>query len=200
MALRLPGAFGQRLAETEIMSSYPSIYVASLGDYNCGRLHGTWIELDVYTLTLDDVMEKVSAMLKASPSVAVGATDVAEEYAVHDAEGFGKYDVGEFDSIERLYRIAELMTENGEAFSAWLAEKGDLEEAEETWEDAYRITVDSVTCWAYEDFAEMHPEAAKAADDLHYLEFDPDAYILGLETDGYTFLALANGETAIFCE
>ncbi len=180
--------------------SYPSIYVASLGDYNCGRIHGVWIELDVHTLSLDDVSEKISAMMVESPSVAVGDTDVAEEYAVHDYEDFCGYQVGEYDGIERLYRIAELITQNGEAFAAWLTEKGDLEEAEKTWEDAYLATVDSLTDWAYEDFAELHPEAAKAAEVLSCLDFDPDDYVLTLETEGYTFLSLVNGETAIFCE
>lgn len=183
----------------EVMA-YPTIYVASLGDYNCGRLHGVRIELDVHTLSLDDVRHEIFSMLAESPSVALGEIDAVEEYAVHDAEGFGAYNVGEFDGVDTLYRFAELMADKGDAFPAWVEHRGDLGEAEETWEDAYRGTADSVTDWAYQDFAEMYPEFAKAADEHDFLDFDPDAYVQGCEADGYVFLDLENGETAIFCE
>jgi hypothetical protein len=43
----------------------PRIYVASLSDYNAGRLHGVWLE----ATDIDSVRVGVAGMLKASASV-----------------------------------------------------------------------------------------------------------------------------------
>ena len=58
------------------------IYVAGLAAYNAGHLHGVWIDA---TLELDDIQGQVDAMLAASP------VEDAEEYAIHDFEGFDGY-------------------------------------------------------------------------------------------------------------
>lgn len=57
----------------------PKIYVADLAAYNNGKLHGVWIDA---TLDLEDIQAAVSSMLKNSPE------GFAEEYAIHDYEGF----------------------------------------------------------------------------------------------------------------
>lgn len=56
------------------------IYVADLAAYNNGKLHGVWINA---TDDLDAIREQVNQMLAASPE------GFAEEYAIHDHEGFG---------------------------------------------------------------------------------------------------------------
>ena len=58
------------------------IYVADQAAYNAGHLHGVWIDA---TLELDDIQGQVDAMLAASP------VEDAEEYAIHDFEGFDGY-------------------------------------------------------------------------------------------------------------
>jgi len=65
----------------------PRIYVARLAAYNGGRLHGAWIKVED---DLEAVLLAVGAMLAASPEAG------AEEYAIHDYEGFGAVVVGEF--------------------------------------------------------------------------------------------------------
>ena len=43
----------------------------------------------------------------------------AEEWAVHDYEGFGDIDLCEWPDIERVSVIARLLFEHGEAFAVW---------------------------------------------------------------------------------
>lgn len=99
------------------------IYVASLTDYNAGRLHGVWITIDS-TVDIDDVWSSINAMLAASPEArSFPEGGPAEEWAVHDHEGFGPLQLGEWPSIERVVAIAHAVDEADEpdALLAWLA-------------------------------------------------------------------------------
>lgn len=106
----------------------PRIYVASLSDYNAGILHGEWIDADQ---DIADVQESVERMLGRSPS-----DPRAEEFAVHDFEGFGAMGVGEYDSLAWITSVARGISEHGPAFAAWadqceqdVARLGQFEEA-----------------------------------------------------------------------
>jgi antirestriction protein len=55
----------------------PPIYVASLSDYNAGRLHGRWIDAAV---EVEQVVEEIEAILAESKE------EIAEEWAVHDCQ------------------------------------------------------------------------------------------------------------------
>jgi antirestriction protein len=74
----------------------PRIYVASLADYNAGRLHGRWIRAD---LPSDEIYREIQEMLAAS------AIPDAEEWAIHDFEGFGPIRLAENTRIDTLARI-----------------------------------------------------------------------------------------------
>ncbi|MCZ4119055.1 antirestriction protein ArdA [Streptomyces sp. H39-S7] len=85
----------------------PRIYVASLSDYNNGVLHGAWIDADQEP---DQIYAEVAAMLATSP-VTGKFGEVAEEYAIHDYDGFpGELELGEWESFERLHDIAEALS------------------------------------------------------------------------------------------
>ncbi len=97
----------------------PRIYVASLSDYNAGVLHGVWIDCD--GLDADDIHEAVSEMLASSPTAASeGST--AEEWAIHDYEGFGSIRLSEYESFERVATIAVALTSavDAGAMATWL--------------------------------------------------------------------------------
>jgi antirestriction protein len=119
----------------EQLQEAPRIYVASLSDYNDGRLHGTWIDA---TQPREDLQRDVQAMLAASP---VGH---AEEIAIHDYEGFGQYPVAEYDSLERVNRIAHGIAEHGLAYAAWAArcEPDELDRFEEAYSGDWSSTED----------------------------------------------------------
>jgi antirestriction protein len=90
----------------------PRIYVASLSDYNNGRLHGAWIDADQ---DFEAIGEEIGEMLAESKY------DPAEEYAIHDYEGFGAYRVDEYENLEDVARIGRGIAEHGPAFAAFAA-------------------------------------------------------------------------------
>jgi antirestriction protein len=106
------------LTETKSKSGTdsPSIYVACLASYNSGHLHGRWIDL---TNGEDAMDTDISEMLETSPAPG------AEEYAVHDFEGFGPYRVSEWSNVSTLVEIAEAVEEFGPFILAYLAEVHD---------------------------------------------------------------------------
>jgi len=104
------------------MSEEVRVYVADLAAYNNGTLHGVWVDA---TQDLDDMQEQVSEMLKASP-----CEEVAEEYAIHDYEGFGAYSVSEYEGLESVHEVACFLEEHGEVAGDVLSHFGDnLEDA-----------------------------------------------------------------------
>src|SRR5690242_9229769 len=83
----------------------PRIYVADLAAYNAGRLHGAWIDADQDP---DEIRAEIQKMLEASPEPG------AEEYAIHDYEGFGSIRFSEFEDLDRISEMAKLIDEHGD--------------------------------------------------------------------------------------
>ncbi|MFG0583005.1 antirestriction protein ArdA [Pseudomonas sp. zjy_9] len=123
------------------MSEEIRIYVADLAAYSAGHLHGVWIDA---TLTLDDIQAQVDAMLAASP---VGG---AEEYAIHDFEGFEGYRLGEYEGLENAHEIACFIEEYPEFGGALLAHFNDLEQARKAAEEDYCGCYSSLADYAQE--------------------------------------------------
>ena len=98
----------------------PRIYVACLAAYNNGYLHGRWID----ATTPDEIMDEVQAMLAASP------VPHAEEWAIHDYEGFEGASLSEYSSFETVCALADFIAEHGELGAKVYAHFGDdLDEA-----------------------------------------------------------------------
>src|SRR5688572_9380760 len=90
-ALRREGRTSEQAippARRKTMTNEIRIYVADLAAYNAGHLHGVWIDA---TQDVEDIQAQIDAMLKSSP-----VAD-AEEYAIHDYEGFDGYNLGEYE-------------------------------------------------------------------------------------------------------
>lgn len=119
------------------------IYVACLASYNNGRHHGEWFDLDDYVDAEDlekAVKERVmitspypNVMVECiacggdginpnesdsicKPCHGTGEVPSAEEWAIHDHEGFPEGSVGEYTSFSRLYEIRERIEEAEEEF------------------------------------------------------------------------------------
>jgi antirestriction protein len=118
----------------------PRIYVASLSDYNNGELHGEWIDA---AQDIEDVHQQIATMLARSST-----TSLAEEYAVHDYEGFGPYRVGEYEPIDSVVRIAHGIAEHGLAFAAWAEQCDGDPERLAKFENAFLGSYDSLTDYA----------------------------------------------------
>lgn len=133
-------------------TSEKNVYVASLSDYNAGILHGRWIECD--GKTADEIGDEVKEILDTSIA-AKRYGDIAEEYAIHDHEGFGEL-VGEYTSITELGEIIEALesADDENALLEYADSYGyDIREAAERFSDAYYGQYDSETdfAWAYID-------------------------------------------------
>jgi antirestriction protein len=118
----------------------PIVYIASLSDYNAGRLHGRYIDA---AQSAEALQAAISEMLAASP------TPGAEEWAIHDYEGFGPLRLGEYESIETVAAVATGIVEHGPAFAAWAAQAG-LGEPDQLarFEDCFRGHWESVEAYA----------------------------------------------------
>ena len=113
----------------ETKTNTPRIYVACLAAYNNGVLHGGWIDADQGE---EGMRAEIAAMLKASP------IPNAEEYAIHDYEGFGDVRIEESAGIGAIAHIAEFAAKHGALGLAVLCRfRGDFEEAREAMEDRY---------------------------------------------------------------
>lgn len=109
-------------------SAEPRIYVACLAAYSSGRLHGAWINADQKPASLQS---EVSAMLKASPMPG------AEDFAIHDFEGFEGLHIEEFAGLEQVAQLAAFICEHGRLGAEIYQHFGNLDEAKEALEDWY---------------------------------------------------------------
>lgn len=147
---------------TTTTTESPRIYVASLSDYNTGRLIGRWIDLD--GKDADDIGAAIAEML------AEDAVIGAEEWAIHDYEGFGPLRLSELESSARLAGIVAGCEAADEpaAWLAWLADDSTRDPADpdtlDAFSDAYMGHYDSAKDWA-EEYAD-DIGLTKAIDDL----------------------------------
>ena len=182
---RIADKGGQRPpASAEVVSTEkPSVYVASLSDYNAGRLHGTWLDP---AQDLEDVRQAVSEMLRRS------RTPGAEEYAIHDFSGFGRHvEMGEYTPLDRVHALALGMKEHGMSFAAWWSyanpTSSDEVELRGQFQEDYRGTWGTV-----EDYAEQYLDdigAVKIAEEIPtwiqpYLALDIEGFARDLVLGG----------------
>ena len=125
------------------MNTNPRIYIACLAAYNNGKLHGKWIEANQ---DVSNIWADVSAMLKASPE------QNAEEWAMHDYEGFAGIRFSECPDFACISIIARLLEEHGEAFALWYSNQDgqniDAEELEEKFLEQWQGAHDSESSFA----------------------------------------------------
>jgi len=106
------------------------IFVSCLASYNNGKLHGTWVNCE--GLDAEDLTAEVEAMLAAS------SVPLAEEFAIHDHEGFAAFDIGEFTSLAEIADIVALLDEYGDvARAAATLVVNDLEQVRQLCTDKY---------------------------------------------------------------
>ncbi len=118
----------------------PRIYAASLADYNNGHLHGRWIDASQEP---EDLHAEISDMLASS------SIPGAEEWAIHDYEGFGNFRLSEYESIDTVARIAHGIAEHGTVFAHWVDHVGTTDtDALEHFDDHYLGTWGSLSDYA----------------------------------------------------
>lgn len=136
----------------------PSIYVASLADYNDGTQHGVWIDA---TMGEDHIIDEVSDMLERSPFAASEFAKQwgmkAEEWAIHDYSGFGGLRISEWESFERIAELAQAIDEHGDAFAAYLQafdDDGTVEDFQDRYQGEYESPQEFAAQW-HEDIGDL---------------------------------------------
>jgi antirestriction protein len=115
------------------------IYVASLSDYNNGRLEGKWFDLSDYS-DASELMEAIQEMLDDLTKKYKDG-EVREEWAVHDYEGIPSTLASEYMSeqdFQQLYDIAEVADDRGIPVEVLVERAGD------TGSDDYQALADSL--------------------------------------------------------
>jgi antirestriction protein len=160
------------------------IYVACLAAYNNGELHGHWIDA---TLGEDHISEEIAAMLAASPM------PDAEEWAIHDFEGFEGASIAEYESIQTVAELAAFIEEYGPVAAMLAGHYADLADAKEAMRDHYAGVYPSV-----EDFVqELTEEITQIPDNLqYYIEWESMAR--DMEIDDILVFRTGSDEVHIF--
>jgi len=178
----------------------PRIYVASLSDYNAGILHGRWLDA---TAQPEDIETQISEMLADSPTTKRYG-DVAEEWAIHDYEGFGQAHLSEWEPILGISRLAQGIQNYGEAFSAWWTQEARADDDSgdvftqfvEQFAGEYE-TFDQYGEQLLNDFGFDMDELTDVPEGLRpYISFDMEAWLRDLRIDGA--LTLVEGRNCVY--
>ena len=115
------------------------VYIASLSDYNNGRLEGKWFDLSDY-LSASDLMDDINDMLN-DLTEKYNDGEVREEWAVHDYEDIpptlaSEY-MGEAD-FEKLLEIRKVAEDRNIPVEVLVERAGD------TGSDDYQLLADSL--------------------------------------------------------
>jgi antirestriction protein len=172
----------------------PRIYAASLSDYNAGRLVGAWLDAAVEA---GELAAGVQAMLASSP------TPGAEEWAIHDYEGFGPLRLDEYESLETVASVARGIAEHGPAFAHFAALVGPSDSDElARFDDAYLGHAESLTAYAealLDDLGYRSQIEAAVPEHLQpYIRFDIEGFARDLELSGDITTSDGDGGVYVF--
>ncbi len=142
------------------------IYVACLASYNNGILHGAWIDANQ---DVGSIHDEIRAMLQASPMRG------AEEYAIHDTQGFERVAISEYQSIETVVEIAGFISEHGMVGAKLMEHYNNIEDAKTSMEGHY--------AGVYASLAEFAEEITEATTEIpnslsFYIDYERMAHDL----------------------
>lgn len=179
--------------EFSIQEDKPLIWIACLAAYNNGKLHGRWIDASQGE---EYVWDEIKDVLKTSPE------PDAEEWAIHDYQGFHGYRVSESHSIDKLCEVAELIWEAEEESEgkgkvvAELIEDYNVDGAREMLEDNF------IGCFEKEDdFIYQHVEDCcllEGVSETVKRYFDYDALLRDMKLNGEILTIEANWNEIYF--
>ena len=151
------------------------IYVACLAAYNSGHLHGRWIDARQGEA---HIWDETRAMLAASP------VPDAEEWAIHDYEGFDGAPISEWTSFKTIAALADFISEHETLGGKLLAHfGGELDDAKAALEE-YAGEFETLADYA-RDLTEQ--TAAEIPDHLaRYIDYAAMAHDMEMGGDVFT--------------
>jgi antirestriction protein len=176
----------------ERVTSTPRVYVASLADYNSGRLHGRWIDADQGA---DAIRDEIAQMLAESEE------PIAEEWAIHDYEGFGELGLSEYEDIDKVAELAFLIKEHGPLFAALASYFGGtsgIDDARRYMEEGYRGAYDSLEDYAQELTEECYGDVLKGLPDFIRYNIDWEGIARDMDLNGDVITFRHDHKTHVF--
>jgi antirestriction protein len=170
----------------------PRIYVASLADYNAGRLHGRWIDANQ---PAEAIHEQIRQMLAESKE------PIAEEWAIHDYENFGDLNLSEFEDIDRVAEVASLIRKHGPVFASLLGYLGgtsSVEEACRYMADGYRGPFESLTEYAEQMTEYCYSDVLRDLPEFIHYHIDYEGIGRDMELGGDVFTFECDGKVHVF--
>ncbi len=178
--------------EQKHIAETPRIYVASLADYNAGRLHGRWIDANQ---SADAIRAEIAEMLAESEESTDG------EYAIHDYEYFGDLELPEYADIDHVAEAAHLIVEHGPVFAALLAYVGgtsNIKEALRYFEDGYCGEYDSLTDYAEQFIDDCYADSIKGLPEFIRYHIDYEGIGSEMQICGDVFTLECEGKVHVF--
>lgn len=179
-------------------SLHPSIWVASLADYNNGILHGDWINANQDETA---IWQQIQHILDTSPTARHEGAP-AEEWAIHDYDDFGPLRLDEHENIHTVAILGRHIAQYGPAYAAWAddigLDKAASDDAEQTFTGNYLGHYDTKETYVQQAIDDLGLEAdldkAVPAPLRYYVQIDYQALARDLELGGdITFLADPDG-------
>jgi len=170
----------------------PRIYVASLADYNAGRLHGRWIDANQ---SADSIRDEIAQMLTESKE------SIAEDYAIHDYEHFGDLALSEYTGIDQVAEAAFQLTEHGPVFASLLNHVGGtscMDEALRYMEEAYCGEYDNLTDYVEQFIEDCYSDSLKDLPEFIRYHIDYEGIGRDMELGGDVFTLACEGRVHVF--
>jgi|GEM_PF-2572523 len=178
--------------ERMALDSIPRIYVAVQPRQTVEDFHGRWI---VANQNADAIRAEIAAMLVESNE----SPDA--EWVIQDSENFGEVFIEKNESIEAVAAFASLNVKHGDLFAALVDELGGLsklDEAKECMESGYRGGYYCIEYYAVEFLEDCYGNVFKKLPDWILGRIDYEAVARDLETSGYIFTVVFDGEIHVF--
>jgi len=159
------------------------LYVADLADYNAGLLSGFW--LDIEDLTANEISEKIQDFLKKRTEE---TSELHEEYAIHDMEGFPSTLTSEWPDFKELVEYMELIQAHGDAYEAYCEWIGFEYATPEGFEESYCGEYDSEQDYAEELADEIMEIPTNMEPYFDYEKFSNELFMTDYHYEaGYVF-------------
>lgn len=189
----------------------PRIYVACLASYNNGRLYGEWLDVPD---SVEELQDEIARILRGSPFPNVfvscdncassgvqgdspcpvcsgkGKVPSAEEWAIHDHEGFEGIEIGENPDLEKVVMHASMLDKHDGAWAAYVGNVGEHYATEDGFNDSYRGEYNSAEDYAEELISECY-DLKNMGNLANYIDYESFARDLGF--DGYSFVPGGRG-------
>lgn len=169
-----------RPARSELDPLDPVIYVASLADYNAGRLHGTWLAA---THTPDELESATAAMLAESSE-----PDDAEGWAIHDHHNFHGVHIDEHETFANIARLAAGIRTYGRPYALYAGHHGvdhaTYDGFERSYAGCWATVGEFLADWIDGPLLEEWIQEAAPAPLRSYVQLDTDAYARDLALSG----------------